>query len=45
TPDDIKFVTPHVLKHRVVLTPEKEMEGKTTNDVIKGILDKVEVPR
>jgi MoxR-like ATPase len=45
TPDDIKFVAPHVLKHRVVLTPEKEMEGKTTGDVIKGILDKVEVPR
>lgn len=45
TPDDIKYVAPHVLKHRVVLTPEKEMEGKTTSDVIKGILDKVEVPR
>lgn len=45
TPDDIKFIAPHVLKHRVVLTPEKEMEGKTTTDVIRGILDKLEVPR
>lgn len=44
-PDDIKYVAPHVLKHRVVLTPEKEMEGKTTTDVVRGILDKLEVPR
>jgi len=45
TPDDIKFVTAHVLKHRVILTPEKEMEGITTKDVIKGIVEKIEVPR
>jgi MoxR-like ATPase len=45
TPEDIKYVAPHVMKHRVVLTPEKEMEGKTTTDVIRGILDKLEVPR
>ena len=45
TPDDLKFVAPHVLKHRVILTPEKEMEGITTKDVIKGIIEKIEVPR
>ncbi len=45
TPEDIKYIAPHVLKHRVVLTPEKEMEGKSTTDVIRGILDKLEVPR
>lgn len=45
TPDDIKFVATPVLKHRVILTPEKEMEGITTKDVIKGIIEKIEVPR
>lgn len=45
TPDDVKFVATHVLKHRVILTPEKEMEGITTKDVIKGIIEKIEVPR
>jgi MoxR-like ATPase len=45
TPDDIKFVATPVLKHRVMLTPEKEMEGITTSEVIKQIIEKIEVPR
>lgn len=45
TPDDIKFVATPVLKHRVMLTPEKEMEGISTSDVIKQIIEKIEVPR
>lgn len=45
TPDDIKFVAPHVLKHRVVLTPEKEMEGIVAGDIIKQIVEQIEVPR
>jgi MoxR-like ATPase len=45
TPEDIKFVAHPVLRHRIVLSPEKEMEGITTDDVIKQIVDKVEVPR
>lgn len=45
TPDDIKFVAVPVLKHRVMLTPEKEMEGITTKEVIKQIIEKIEVPR
>ena len=45
TPDDVKFVAQHVLKHRIILTPEKEMEGITTKDVIKGIMEKIEIPR
>lgn len=44
-PDDIRFVTYPVLNHRIVLTPEREMEGITTNDVIKEILEQIEVPR
>jgi MoxR-like ATPase len=45
TPEDVKFVAPHVLRHRVVLTPDKEMEGVTSEDVVKQIIDKIEVPR
>ncbi len=44
-PDDIRFVTYPVLNHRIVLTPEREMEGISTNDVIKEILEQIEVPR
>jgi len=45
TPEDIKEVAFSVLRHRVILTPEKEMEGSNTDDVIREILDKIEVPR
>jgi MoxR-like ATPase len=45
TPDDIKFVATPVLKHRIILTPEKEMEGLTANEVVKQIIEKIEVPR
>jgi MoxR-like ATPase len=44
-PDDIKRVLPSVLKHRIILTPEKEMEGITANEVIKQLIEQVEVPR
>jgi MoxR-like ATPase len=44
-PDDIKRVLPAVLKHRIILTPEKEMEGITTSEVIKQLIEQVEVPR
>lgn len=45
TPDDIQFVTPHVLNHRLILTPEADMEGVTTRSVIEEILQTIEVPR
>lgn len=45
TPDDIKYVTIPVLRHRVALTPEKEMEGIHVDTVIQQLIDKVEVPR
>jgi MoxR-like ATPase len=44
-PDDIKRVLPAVLKHRIILTPEKEMEGITASEVIKQLIEQVEVPR
>lgn len=45
TPDDIKYVTPAILRHRVQLTPEKEMEGIAVETIIQQLLDKIEVPR
>ena len=45
TPDDIRFVAYPVLNHRIILTPEREMEGFDTKDVIDDILKKIEVPR
>lgn len=45
TPEDVREVTYPVLAHRVVLTPEREMEGKTTETVIKEIIEQIEVPR
>jgi MoxR-like ATPase len=45
SPDDIKFVVPPVIDHRIILSPEAEMEGLTTSQVTKRILDKIEVPR
>ena len=45
TPEDIKFVALPVLRHRIMLTPDKEMEGITADEVVKQIIDKIEVPR
>ncbi|MGB8191204.1 MAG: MoxR family ATPase, partial [Chitinophagaceae bacterium] len=45
TPDDIIYIAPPVLRHRIVLSPEKEMEGAETDDVIDQIIHAVEVPR
>jgi MoxR-like ATPase len=45
SPDDIKYVTPHVLKHRIILTPEKEMEGIQVTEVIAQVIEKIEIPR
>jgi MoxR-like ATPase len=44
-PDDIKRVLPSVLKHRLILTPEREMEGAPVAEVIRQLIEQVEVPR
>ncbi|MDX1666762.1 MAG: MoxR family ATPase, partial [Saprospiraceae bacterium] len=44
-PEDIQHVAYPVLNHRVILTPEREMEAYTTEEVIKDIIEKLEVPR
>ncbi len=45
TPDDVLKVLPSILRHRLILTPEREMEGATTITIIDDIIKKVEVPR
>lgn len=45
TPDDIRYVAYPVLNHRVILTPEREMEGYSTREVLDDIVKKIEVPR
>jgi MoxR-like ATPase len=44
-PDDILEVIPPVLRHRIILSPEKEMEGVTEDAVIKQILQTMDIPR
>ncbi len=45
TPEDVKAMIVPVLRHRVILTPEKEMEGVSPDKIIRTITDSVEVPR
>ena len=44
-PEDIQKMAPHVLRHRIMLTPEKEMEGISPDDLIDNILKGIEIPR
>lgn len=44
-PEDVKKAIIPVLRHRIILTPEREMEGMTTDKVIEMIIQSVEVPR
>lgn len=44
-PEDIKQIAHTILGHRVVMVPEKEMEGFTTEHIIQQIIDRVEIPR
>ena len=45
TPEDIKFAAIAVLRHRIIVSPEREMEGLTTEEIINQILDGIEIPR
>lgn len=45
TPEDILDVTIPVLRHRIILAPDKEMEGVTEDEVIKQIIQGMDVPR
>ena len=45
TPEDVKFIAPSVLQHRLTLTAEAEMEGHTPSKVVRRLIEKVEVPK
>ena len=45
TPEDIKEASYAVLRHRIVVSPEREMEGLSTDEVIRQILEGIEIPR
>src|SRR6201996_4358935 len=45
TPDDIVWIAPAALRHRIMLTPDKEMEGVSPDEIVKQIIQKIEVPR
>ena len=45
TPEDIIEMATPVLRHRIILTPEKEMEGVTPDELIENMLKAIEVPR
>jgi MoxR-like ATPase len=45
TPEDILWIAPAVLRHRIMLTPDKEMEGVTPDEVVAQIIQKIEIPR
>ncbi|MDB4888995.1 MAG: ATPase associated with various cellular 3 [Gemmatimonadetes bacterium] len=44
TPDDVKSIAPAVLRHRIALSPELEVEGRTADDVLVALLDRVRAP-
>jgi len=44
TPQDVKSMAPDVLRHRIILSYEAEAEGKTTDDLISILLERIEVP-
>lgn len=45
TPDDIKKVANPILAHRIILTPEREMEGFTADKVVQQLIESIEIPR
>ena len=44
TPQDVKYLAPDVLRHRIILSYEAEAEGVTTDDIIANVLERIEVP-
>ncbi|TKD57494.1 MoxR family ATPase [Flavobacterium sp. ASW18X] len=45
TPEDIKKVAPAILAHRIILTPEREMEGLTPDKMVAQLIESIEIPR
>ncbi len=44
-PDDVKALAPAVLRHRVIVAPELELEGVTADDAVQSLIARIEAPR
>ncbi|QNQ09300.1 MoxR family ATPase [Sphingomonas alpina] len=44
-PDDVKILAPPLLRHRLILSPAAEIDGRAIEDVVAGIIDTIEAPR
>ncbi|MDO7835939.1 MoxR family ATPase [Sphingobium sp. HBC34] len=44
-PDDVKALAPALLRHRLILSPVAEIDGRRVEDVVTGIIDMIEAPR
>jgi len=44
-PDDVKALAPALLRHRLILSPAAEIDGRAIEDVVTGIIETIEVPR
>ncbi len=45
TPDHVKYVAPSVMRHRMILNPEAELDGLTADLIIQHTLNKIAIPR
>ncbi|HZL01220.1 MAG TPA: MoxR family ATPase [Caulobacteraceae bacterium] len=44
-PDDVKALAPSAFRHRIILSPAAEIEGRLVDDAVAGLIDRVEAPR
>ena len=44
-PDDVKALALPALRHRVILSPAAEIDGRKVDDVLRGIVERIEAPR
>ncbi|MFO8232469.1 MAG: hypothetical protein R6U20_07365 [Longimonas sp.] len=45
SPEDLQALAAPVLRHRIMLTPDQEMEGRSPDDLVHHIVQQVEVPQ
>jgi MoxR-like ATPase len=43
-PDDVKAMAPHILAHRLIITPQAQLRGRNIHDLIEGIIGSIPVP-
>ena len=44
-PDDVKALAPAVLRHRLLLSPAAEIEGKSVAELVSALIERTEAPR